>query len=126
MATLVFETPTDADEILTFTASTPAGDKYVFTSTMMNKNTVLLFNNGHASPVTVTIAGVAQTFNGGPGYGSGTFTRADRQVVVTNGTIGCMIITPDEVQAYLDAEDELNLAYTGGNAAMTVCGFQVD
>jgi hypothetical protein len=120
------ETPTDADEILTFTASTPAGDKYVFTSSMENKNTVLLFNNGHASPITVTVAGVARTVNAGPGYGSGSFTRESRVIVVTNGTIGCMIITPDEVRSYLDAENELNLAYTGGNAAMTVCGFQVD
>jgi hypothetical protein len=126
MATLTFEAPTDADEILTFTASTPAGDKYVFTSTMQSKTTILLFDNGHASSITVTIGGVAKTVHGGRGLGSGTFTRASREIVVPAGQMGCIIIEPDDIVGYLDAEDELNIAYTSGNAAMLVSGFQVE
>jgi hypothetical protein len=125
MATHTFKVPTDASETITPTATTPAGDKYVLTAAQARKDVLLLFTNGHASPITVTIAGVAKTIDAGNGFGEGTFTRASREIVVTNGTVAGLHLTSAELKAYLDEENELNIAYTGGNAAMTLMGFNI-
>jgi hypothetical protein len=123
MATHTFAAPTDASETITPVATTPAGDKFVLSASQQRKNVILYFTNGHSSPITVTVAGVAKTIDAGQGYGSGTFTKANREIVVTNATVAAMIITRDELKNYLDEEGELNIAYTSGNAAMTLVGF---
>lgn len=125
MATLTFAAPTDASEVVTPAASAPAGDKFVMSAAQQRKDTLLIFDNGHSAPITVTIAGIPIAIDGGRGRGNGTFTPADRVVVVPNGSQAAMIITSGELQNYLDEEGELNLVYTSGNAALTVLGFSI-
>jgi len=126
MATLTFQAPTDATQgVVTYTATAVSGDKFVFTAAMKAKNTILQFSNGHASPITITIAGVAKSFNAGHGYGSGSFTATSRAITVAAGARGVMILTSDEVLSFLNVSDELTLTYTGGNVLLTVLGLQV-
>ncbi|KLK91422.1 hypothetical protein AA309_20215 [Microvirga vignae] len=127
MATLTFAAPVDDDlpsQHTEFVATSPTGDKFSIPVASQDKDVVLIFNNGHTSPITVAV--VAQpTTMALTGKGSGTWTRPNRDIVIANGETHSMIIRATELKAFIDATNFLNLSYTGGNAALTVLGFLV-
>lgn len=123
MATLTFAAPTDEAPTVAYVATAPAGDKFLVSDT--TKRVVLLFDNGHSNPITVAVVAQSKTISGGVGYGSGSWKAADRDAVIANGTKGAIIIEPTEIRAFLDADGYLNLAYTGGNAALSVLAFNL-
>ena len=96
-------------------ASTPAGDEITVSAT---QELFIVVDNGHASPITVTIPGVAATIS--RGAASGSFTADSITASVTNGTSKLFHISRDAITHYRNAQGRVAVNYTSGNAALTI------
>lgn len=119
MATITPATPTIAGATVTRVASTPAGDEVTY---LGSGDLLIHVENGHASSITVTVAPTTSTVTV-PGVGS--VTVPDRAIAVAAGAEAAFIFKANEIGAYLNANGRVPLAYTGGNAALTVMALNV-
>lgn len=113
MATISLVKPTSKGAAVARVATTPAGDVVNFTG-----NDILLhFENGHASSITVTMAPTKLTGNL---PGAGPVDVPSRTLAIPAGDEGVFRIRAGEAAAYVNAQRQIPITYTGGNALLTV------
>ena len=113
MATITPLVPTIAGAAAAFAATVPAGDEVSYNG----GDLVIEFDNGHASPITITIA---PTITTGVIQGAGPATVATRALVLAAGAHGAFRFKSSDIKAYLNASKRVPLVYTGGDVALLI------
>jgi hypothetical protein len=97
-------------------ASTPAGDEITVSA---SQELFIVFDNGHSSPITVTISGVASSLTVG-GKGVGSFTPTAKTLEIANATSRLFHIPREQIVGFRNGSGRVPITYTSGNAALTV------
>jgi hypothetical protein len=113
MAAISLVKPTAKGAVVTRVASTPAGDTVPSTG----GDILLHFENGHASSITVTIAPTKLTGNL---PGAGPVDVPTRTLVLAAGDEGAIRFRGGDAGSYTNAQRQIPITYTGGNALLTV------
>ena|SRR5215203_1970971 len=116
MATITATTASTTPALCNPVASAPAGDQVAVAA---NNSLLLVIDNGHSSPITVTLSGVASTITVGT-RGSGSFTPTAISGSVTNATSKVFYIPQSQIAGYIDGNGFVQITYASGNAALTV------
>lgn len=118
MATIAALVPVQAGAAAAFAATAPAGDEVTYTG----GDLLIEFDNGHASPITVSIAPTQTT---GLIQGAGVATVPTRSYEIAAGAHAAFRFKSSEISAYKNASGRIPLTYTGGNVALLVRAFAV-
>ncbi len=118
MANIAPTTASNAGAAIAFVATAPAGD---IITPIKSGRLLVEFDNGHASPITITINPVVTTAKV---PGAGTVSIPARSLVLAAGAMGVFSFNEDERQMYVNSAGGLPISYTGGNAALLVRAIQ--
>jgi len=117
MATITPATASSSSPVLCNpVASAPAGDEITVAVT---QSLLVVFDNGHSSPITVTLGGQASAITVG-GKGAGSFTPTSKTLSVVNATTRVFYIPQTEIAGFRNGNGRVEVTYASGNASLTV------
>lgn len=118
MADITPTSPTIDGATLTLAATAVAGDAVKWTG----GDLMLIFDNGHTSPITVNIVPTRDT---AVVPGAGPIDVPTRSLAIANGAKGVMFLPRDQVSHYLNSARKIPLTYTSGDTALLVAALNV-
>jgi hypothetical protein len=118
MADLTKQAFTNAGTAMTNQATVAGGDAII----LGNARTLVVFRNGHASAITITMPPVTAT---SPQVGSGLAPVPTRSRVAAAGETAVFDLKPNEMGAYLDGTGRVNFTYTGHNPLLVASAVDI-